>query len=150
MMLGPQTVLAEFGEIHPAICSRLDLDARAVGFEVFLGRLPKPKKKRSCTRPPLRASNFPPVDRDFAFVVDQEVPAETLLHAVRGADKALIHDVSLFDVYQGKGLPDGKKSLAIAVRMQSMDHTLSESEIEAAVKKITAAAAKATGAALRA
>ena len=150
LMLGPKTVLAEFGEIHPAITKKLDLDTRAIGFEVFLDRLPKPRKKKSCTRPPLKASNFPPVDRDFAFVLDQDVPAESLMNAVRGADKALIRDVSLFDVYQGKGLEDGKKSLAIAVRMQSMDHTLEESEIEGAVKKITAAAARATGATLRA
>ena len=150
LMLGPKTVLAEFGEIHPAIIKKLDLDTRAIGFEVFLDRLPKPKKKKSCTRPPLKASNFPPVDRDFAFVVEKDVPAESLLHAVRGADKALIQDVSLFDVYEGKGLEDGKKSLALAVRLQSIDHTLEESEIDAAVKKITAAAAKATGATLRA
>ncbi|MEM8951016.1 MAG: phenylalanine--tRNA ligase subunit beta [Pseudomonadota bacterium] len=150
LMLGPKTVLAEFGEIHPAILQKLDLETRAVGFEVFLDRLPKPKKKKSCARPPLKASNFPPVDRDFAFVVEKDVPAEILLHAVRGADKALIQDVSLFDVYEGKGLEDGKKSLALAVRMQAMDHTLEEGEIDAAVKKITAAAAKATGATLRA
>ena len=149
LMLGPKTVLAEFGEIHPAIASKLGLDTRAVGFEVFLDRLPKPKKKKSCARPALKASNFPPVDRDFAFVIDEDVPAENLLNAVRGADKALIRGVSLFDVYQGKGLDDGKKSLALAVRLQSMDHTLEESEIDAAVKKITSAASKATGATLR-
>ncbi len=150
LMLGPKTVLAEFGEIHPAILAKLDLEGRAVGFEVFLDRLPRPKKKKSCARPPLKASNFPPVDRDFAFVVEKDVPAESLMNAVRGADKALIQDVSLFDVYEGKGLPDGKKSLALAVRLQSMDRTLSENEIEAAVKKITSAASRATGATLRA
>ena len=67
------------------------------------------------------------------------------MNAVRSADRGLIQGVSLFDVYQGKGLDDGKKSLALAVRLQSMDSTLSEDEIEAAVKKITTAAAKATG-----
>ena len=149
LMLGPKTVLAEFGEIHPGIVSKLDLDTRAVGFEVFLDRLPKPKKKKSCTRPPLRASSFPPVDRDFAFVIEESVPAENLMNAVRSADRTLIQNVSLFDVYQGKGLEEGKKSLALAVRLQSMDRTLSENEIETAVRKITAAAAKATGAQLR-
>ncbi|MDH3664473.1 MAG: phenylalanine--tRNA ligase subunit beta, partial [Alphaproteobacteria bacterium] len=149
LMLGPKTVLAEFGEIHPAIVNKLDLGTRAVGFEVFLDRLPKPKKKKNCTRPVLKASNFPPVDRDFAFVVGEDVPAESLMNAVRSADKALIQDVSLFDVYQGVGLENGKKSLALAVRLQSMDRTLSENEIEAAVKKITSAATKATGATLR-
>jgi phenylalanyl-tRNA synthetase beta chain len=149
LMLGPQTVLAEFGEVHPAILRALDLDGRAVGFEVFLDRLPRPRSKAARSRPPLRASPFQPVDRDFAFVVAEQVPAESLLAAVRMADKALIREVSLFDVYQGPGLGEGMKSLAIAVRLQAPDHTLTEAEIEAAARKITAAAAKATGAVLR-
>jgi phenylalanyl-tRNA synthetase beta chain len=150
LMLGPQTVLAEFGELHPTIIRRMELDGPVVGFEVFLDRVPRPKAKASRARPPLKASPFPPVNRDFAFVVDDEVPAETLLAAVRAADKVLIREVSLFDVYTGSGLEDGKKSLAVAVRLQAQDHTLSEAEIEAAAKKIVAAASKATGAVLRA
>jgi phenylalanyl-tRNA synthetase beta chain len=149
LMLGPQTVLAEFGELHPAIVRHMELDGPVVGFEVFLDRVPRPKPKASRARPPLKASAFPPVDRDFAFVVADEIAAETLLGAVRAADKALIREVALFDVYRGAGLEDGKKSLALAVRLQAQDHTLSEAEIEAAAKKIVAAASKATGAALR-
>jgi phenylalanyl-tRNA synthetase beta chain len=149
LMLGPQAVLAEFGELHPAIVRRMELDGPVVGFEVFLDRVPRPKAKTSRARPPLRASPFPPVDRDFAFVVDHEVPAETLLTAVRAADKVLIRDVSLFDVYSGRGLEDGKKSLAVAVRLHAQDHTLSEPEIEAVSKRIVAAASKAAGAVLR-
>jgi phenylalanyl-tRNA synthetase beta chain len=148
-MLGPQTVLAEFGEVHPAILRALDLDGRAVGFEVFLDRLPKPRSKAARSRPPLRASPFQPVDRDFAFVVDDAVAAESLLAAVRGADKTLIREVALFDVYEGQGLGAGTKSLAVAVRLQAQDHTLTEPEIDAVAKKITTAAAKATGAVLR-
>jgi len=149
LMLGPQTVLAEFGELHPAILNDLDVDGRAVGFEVFLDRLPRSKPRATRTRPPLKISAFPPVDRDFAFVVNQDVAAESLLAAVRGADKALIREVSLFDVYSGTGLGEGQKSLAVAVRLQAPDHTLTEAEIEAAAKKIVAAANKATGAVLR-
>ena len=149
LMLGPQTVLAEFGELHPAIVREMAIDGPAVAFEVFLDRMPKPKAKASRARPALKASPFPPVDRDFAFVVDHAAPAETLLAAVRAADKVLIREVALFDVYSGQGLEDGKKSLAVAVRLQAPDHTLSEAEIEAAAKKIVAAAAKATGAVLR-
>ena len=148
-MLGPNTVLAEFGEIHPAILKRLDVAGRAVGFEVFLDRLPKPKQKPGRARPPVRASSFPPVDRDFAFVVDEAVPAESLLAAVRNAERGLIREVALFDVYSGPGLEPGRKSLAVAVRLQAQDHTLPEAEIEATAKKITAAASKATGAVLR-
>lgn len=148
-MLGPKTELAAFGEVHPAIVRDMEIDGPVVAFEVFLDRLPKPKAKASRARTPLRASPFPAVDRDFAFVVDDAVPAETLLGAVRGADKGLIREVSLFDVYSGSGMEPGKRSLAVAVRLQAQDHTLSEAEIEAAVKKITAAATKATGAVLR-
>src|SRR5690606_9458899 len=149
LMLGPQTVLAEFGELHPAIVDLMELDGPVVGFEVFLDRVPKPKPRVSRARPPLRASPFPPVDRDCGFVGDDEVTAEALLVAVRAADKALIREVSLFDVYAGPGLEEGKKSLAVAVRLQAPDHTLSEAEIEAVAKKIVAAASKATGAVLR-
>jgi phenylalanyl-tRNA synthetase beta chain len=149
LMLGPQTVLAEFGDVHPAIVRELDVDGPVVGFEVFLDRVPRPKTKASRARPPLKASPFPPVDRDFAFVVDDGVPAEALVGAVRAADKALIREVLLFDVYGGAGLETGKKSLAVAVRLQAFDHTLSEAEIEATARKIVAAASKATGAVLR-
>jgi phenylalanyl-tRNA synthetase beta chain len=149
LMLGPQAVLAEFGEVHPAIVRDLEIDGPVVAFEVFLDRLPKPKPKASRARPPLKASPFPPVDRDFAFVVDDAVAADSLLAAVRAADKALIRDLVLFDVYSGPGLEPGKKSLAVAVRLQASDHTLGEAEIEAAAKKIVAAASKATGAVLR-
>ena len=90
LMLGPQTVLAEFGELHPAILQAQGIAGRAVGFEVFLDRLPRPKSRPARSRPPLKASPFQPVDRDFAFVVAEEVPAESLLAAVRsrrqGAD----------------------------------------------------------------
>jgi phenylalanyl-tRNA synthetase beta chain len=116
---------------------------------VFLDRLPKPRAKAARSRPPLKASPFQPVDRDFAFVVADEVAAESLLVAVRAADKALIREVQLFDVYSGTGLAEGTKSLAVAVRLQAPDHTLTEPEIDAVAKKITAAAAKATGATLR-
>jgi phenylalanyl-tRNA synthetase beta chain len=149
LMLGPQSVLAEFGELHPAIVRRMELNGPVVGFEVFLDRVPRGKAKASRARPPLKASPFPPVDRDFAFVVDEGIPAETLLTALRAADKALIREVALFDVYAGPGLDAGKKSLAVGVRLQAQDHTLSEAEIDAAAKKIVAAASKATAAVLR-
>jgi phenylalanyl-tRNA synthetase beta chain len=148
-MLGPQTVLAEFGELHPAILRAQDISGRAVAFEVFLDRLPKPRSKAARSRPPLKASPFQPVDRDFAFLVADEVAAESLLAAVRAADKTLIREVALFDVYAGEGLGDGINSLALTVRLQAADHTLTEPEIETVAKKITAAAAKATGATLR-
>ena len=88
---------------------------------------------------------FQPVERDFAFVVDREVSAETLLRATRGVDRKLVSDIRLFDVYEGKGLPDGKKSLAIAVTLQPQEATLTDAEIDAFSQRLVAAVAKATG-----
>jgi len=140
--------LAHFGELHPAIVADLDLVGVAVGFEVFLDRVPLPRA-RGTARPPLAASPFQPVERDFAFLVDRGVAAEAVLRAVRGADKALIVGVGLFDRYEGQGVPEGKKSLAVSVTLQPTERTLTDAEIEAVAARIVAAAQKATGAELR-
>ncbi len=92
---------------------------------------------------------FQPVERDFAFVVDRDLPAETLLRAARGVDRKLVSDIRLFDVYEGEGLPEGKKSLAIAVTLQPQEATLTDAEIEAFSKRLVAAVEKATGGTLR-
>ncbi len=151
LKLGPKTVVAQFGELHPAVLTALDIDTRklgpVVGFEVFLDRLPAPKAKKG--RPLLKLSPFHPVERDFAFVVDAGVAADAVIRAVRGAERALIAGVSVFDVYEGKGVPEGKKSIAIGVRLQPADRTLTDAEIDATAQKIVAAVTKATGAALR-
>lgn len=127
---------------------RLDLKGPAAAFEVFLDAIPLPRAGKQ-KRPLLELSPFQPVSRDFAFLVDEEVPAEKLLRAARGADKALIAEVSLFDVYQGKGVEPGKKSLAIAVTLQPREATLTDQEIEAVAEKVVAQVSKATGGILR-
>ncbi|WP_340116611.1 phenylalanine--tRNA ligase subunit beta [Pelagibius sp. 7325] len=147
LRLGPN-VLAQFGELHPRVLKALDLKAPAVAFEVFLDRIPLPRAGRQ-KRSLLELSPFQPVSRDFAFLVDEDVPAEKLLRAARGADKALITEVALFDVYQGKGVEPGKKSLAIAVTLQPRQGTLTDQEIEAVAAKVVAQVAGATGGILR-
>ncbi|MGQ0662684.1 MAG: phenylalanine--tRNA ligase subunit beta [Pseudomonadota bacterium] len=142
--------LANFGELHPGVLARLDLKGAAVGFEVFLDALPPPMAKASKARPPLWLSPLQPVERDFAFVLDRGVPAQSVLAAARAADQGLIAAVSVFDVYEGRGVPEGKKSLAISVRLQPTARTLTDAEIEAVGQRIVAAVAKATGAVLRA
>ena len=142
--------LAAFGELHPEVLAVFDLPVPAVAFELDLDVLPKPKARPTKARPALEALPFPPVDRDFAFLVDAAVPAAKLLDAVRGAERKLVREVRLFDVYEGKGVPEGKRSLAVAVRLQAPDRTLAEAEIEAAAGRIVAAVEKATGASLRA
>ena len=150
LKLGPKTVLAWFGEIHPRVLAKLDVKGPAVAFELFLDALPAPKAKVSKAKPPLRPSPFQPVERDFAFVLDAGIPADQVIRAAKSADKALITNVGVFDVYQGKGVPEGKKSLAIAVRLQPSTRTLTDAEIEQVGQKIVAAVTKATGASLRA
>ncbi len=148
LRLGPK-VLAIFGEIHPRVLKALDVTGPAVGFEVFLDAIPLPKAKSGRSRGPLKASDFQTVDRDFAFVVKRTVPAEELLRTVRGVDKALIRDVSVFDVYEGEGIGADEKSVAIRVRLQADDRTLTDKEIEAVAAKIVDAVVKRTGGSLR-
>jgi phenylalanyl-tRNA synthetase beta chain len=146
--LGP-TVLARFGEIHPSVLDALGVKGPMVGFEVFLDAVPQPKKKTGTAKPLLKLAAFQPIQRDFAFLVDRSVEADRVVRAAKGADKALVTDVSVFDVYQGPGIEDGRKSLAIAVTLQPVEKSLTEAEIEAIGNKIVAAVAKATGGTLR-
>ena len=145
--LGPKEVGA-FGEIHPRILAAFDLKMPVAGFEINLDALPEAKAK-SKARPLFTPSPYQAISRDFAFVVDQSVAADAIVKAARSAERALIESITLFDVYQGKGVAEGKKSVAIAVRLQPKDKTLTEAEIEAVAQKIVAAVAKATNATLR-
>ena len=143
---GPKVMLAQFGQLHPGVCAALDLPAGSVAFEVFLDAVPEPRRRRK-SAPDLSA--FQPVRRDFAFLVDADVPAEKLLRAASGADRALIAEATLFDRYAGERLPEGKVSLAIQVTLQPRERTLTDTEIEAVANKIVAAVGKATGAVIR-
>ncbi|HYX03576.1 MAG TPA: phenylalanine--tRNA ligase subunit beta, partial [Reyranella sp.] len=142
-------VMAYFGELHPEIVAAADLKGPVAAFEVFLEAPPLPKARPSKARPPLKLSAFQPVERDFAFIVDWEVEADKVVRAARNADKTLITAARVFDVYAGKGVPAGKKSLAITVTLQPMERTLTDAEIEAVSNKIVAQVVKATGATLR-
>jgi phenylalanyl-tRNA synthetase beta chain len=147
--LGPKTVIGYFGELHPRILRELDVAGPMVAFEVFTAAIPEPKKKATKAKPPLDLSALQPVRRDFAFVVDTKVSAEQLLRAARNVDKKLIADVSLFDLFEGGAMGEGRKSLAIEVTMQPTEKTLTDEEIDAVSKKIIAAIEKATGGSLR-
>ena len=147
--LGPKTVLARFGEIHPAVMRRMDVKGPAAGFEVLLSNLPRLKAKKSSTRPHLELSPYQAVERDFAFVVDSGVPADKVLGAVGAANKALIAEARLFDVYAGEGVGAGKKSLAVSVTLRPTEKTLTDAEIETVAKKVVASVEKATGGVLR-
>ena len=151
MALGPTTLCA-FGEVHPKVLRAMDVKGPAVAFTVFVEAVPFPKAK-TATRPALAISDLQAVERDFAFVVGREVEALSLVNAAQGADKALIEAVRVFDEFTGEKaeaqMGAGKKSLAITVRLQPRDKTLTDEEIEAVSAKIVDKVAKATGGVLR-
>ncbi|OUD10123.1 phenylalanine--tRNA ligase subunit beta [Marivivens niveibacter] len=146
--LGPKKVLAIFGELHPKILREMDIKGPAVAFTIFPEEIPLPKKA-SVARAAMDISELQAVERDFAFVVDADVEALTLVNAAQGADKALITEVRVFDEFIGGSLGEGKKSLAITVRLQPKDATLKDKDIEAVGAKIVEKVTKATGGALR-
>ena len=148
LRLGPKR-LACFGELHPRVLAALDLRGPVVAFEAFVEEVPLPKAKAGRLRPAPALSPLQPVGRDFAFVLDEAVPAEKLLRAAKGADKAMISAVDLFDLYVGEGIEPGKKSLAISVTLQPRQRTLTDQEIDAVAAKIVRQVTKATGGTLR-
>ena len=150
IQIGPQNVLGHFGELHPGALEKLDAEGPLVGFEVILERIPEPKAKATRAKPALELSPFQPVERDFAFVVERSVKAADIVRAAQSADRKLIAGVTVFDVYEGKGIEPGKKSIAIAVTIQPRDKTMTDAEIEALAAKIVAEVGKRTGGVLRA
>lgn len=148
LQLGPKNIIVEFGALHPSVLKTLDADAPMLAFEIVLDNVPEPKGKGGKARGSANLSNLMPLTRDFAFVVDEDKAVGDLVRAVAGADKALITEVRVFDVYRGKGVPEGQKSIALEVELQPREATLTDTEIDAVMAKIVAAATKA-GAVLR-
>jgi phenylalanyl-tRNA synthetase beta chain len=149
LQFGPKGVVGAFGEVHPKVLKALDVKGPLVAFEIHLDALPLPKYRPTKVKPKLVLSGFQPVTRDFAFIVDGKVAAGDMLKTAQNADRALISDVSVFDLYEGPGVEAGKKSVALAVTLQPAEKTLTDAEIEAVGGKIVAEMAKRYGAALR-
>ncbi len=152
LKLGPKVTIAEIGELHPKAVEGMDIDGPAVAFLIYLAAIPFPKAKTKA-RSALGLNKLQAVERDFAFVVDERREAEDIRRAARSADKALIEDVTVFDVFSGpkaeKQLGEGKKSVAVAVRLQPKQATLKDEEIDAIAGKVVAAVEKMTGGVLR-
>lgn len=149
LQFGPKAVIGHFGELHPRALKAMDVEGPIAGFEIILDALPAPKAKPTKIKPKPELSDLQPLSRDFAFIVDRSARAGDLVKAVQSADRALITDVRVFDVYEGKGVPEGKKSIGIAVTLQPREKTLTDIEIEATAQKIVTEAEKKCGAALR-
>ncbi len=147
LVLGRNT-LAYFGELHPAVLKDMGFKGRMVAFEIFLDKIPVAKNKGT-SKPYLDIPQLQSLKRDFAFVVDKNIQAEKLLRAVKGADKKLITDVTLFDIYEGTGLEDNQKSLGLTISIQPLSKTLTNEEIENISQKVIAQAEKTCNAFLR-
>jgi phenylalanyl-tRNA synthetase beta chain len=127
----------------------LDLKGQLVAFEITLDAVPLPKYRPTKVKPPLVLSDFQAISRDFAFVVGRDVAAGDVVKAAQGAERKLVTGVDVFDIYEGVGIPEGSKSVAIAVRLQPVERTLTDAEIEAVTAKIVAEVSRKTGATLR-
>ena len=150
IQIGPQNVLGHFGELHPRAIAELRAEGPLVAFELILEIIPEPKARPTRAKQLLELSPFQPVERDFAFVVDNAVKAADIVRAAQSVDKKLVSNVTVFDVYEGKGIEPGKKSIAIAVTIQPREKTMTDAEIDALSGKIVAEVTKRTGGVLRA
>ncbi|ATP11732.1 phenylalanine--tRNA ligase beta subunit [Bartonella henselae] len=147
--LGSKIILGFFGVFHPATLEKLDISGPLCGFEIFLDRIPEPKKKATKSRSPLKLSSLQMVRRDFAFVVDKMVDSSLIVRAASGADKKLIHSVQVFDVFEDLSLGEEKKSVAIEVALQPIERTLTDEDIEELALKLVENVTRMTGASLR-
>ncbi len=146
--LGPRITLAAFGELHPKVLRRLDVKGRAVGFAIHLSAVPE-ARARGGPRAALQVSDLQAVERDFAFVLDSGVEAASVVNAAAGADRSLVEEVRVFDEFADGSLGEGKKSLAITVRLQPRERTLTDEEIDAVGKAVVEKVSKASGGVLR-
>lgn len=138
LKLGPKVTLATFGEIHPALLKEFDLETPVIAFECYLDSIPLPKK--DFRKKSLVLSPYQVVERDFAFILDESLPADKLLLGIRKSDPHLIKEIRIFDVYQGTGIPEGKKSIALSIRLEPLEATLTEAQISDLSDKIISAA----------
>jgi phenylalanyl-tRNA synthetase beta chain len=149
LQFGPQNVIGWFGQLHPAAVETLDAEGPLVAFEIVLDAIPAPKARATRAKARLDRTELMPVERDLAFIAPLKVRAADIVRAALAAERGLIAGAEVFDVYDGLGIAEGHKSVAIAVTLQPRERTLTDVEIEAAVAKIVAEVAKKTGAALR-
>ncbi len=147
LRLGPKTVLAAFGMVHPGVLKAFDLDGDVAAVELYLDALPA-KRTSGFMRAPYTPPALQAVTRDFAFLVPETLAAGDLVRAIKGADKAAITEARLFDVFVGAGVPEGQKSLAIEVTLQPGEKSFTDEELKAVADRVVAAAAK-LGAVLR-
>jgi phenylalanyl-tRNA synthetase beta chain len=148
LRLGPKTVLAAFGALHPNTAKAFDLDGPVMAAEIFLDAIPAKRGSQGFMRAAFTPPALQAVTRDFAFLVPADLPAGDLVRVIKGADKDNIVAARLFDQFAGQGVPEGQKSLAIEITLQPAEKSYGEADLKAIADKVVAAAAK-QGAVLR-
>ncbi len=141
LRLGPKNVLASFGVIHPATLKAFDIDVPVVAAGIYLDAIPG-KKGAGFARAAYVPPALQPVTRDFAFVVDNDLPAGDLVRVVKGADKANIAAVRVFDLFTGRDVPEGRKSVAVEVTLQPREKSYDDAELAAISSSVVAASRK--------
>ncbi|ALR19406.1 phenylalanine--tRNA ligase subunit beta [Sphingobium baderi] len=144
LRLGPKTVLAEYGVLHPSLARLFGLTGTVVAGEIFLDAIPT-KRRTGFMRAPYAPPALQAVKRDFAFLVPQALEADALVRAVRGADKKAIVEARLFDMFVGPGVEEGHKSLAVEVTLQPGEKSFSQEELDAISSAVVKAAEKLGG-----
>ena len=142
-------LLATFGEINPIITNQLEFEKLSpCGFEIYLEGFKEPKKKQK-DKNVFTVSKYQSVERDFAFVVDKNIKASEIISIIKNCEPILIQSIDIFDVYEGDNIEKNKKSIALSVKLQSMDKTLDEKTIEAISQQIILSVQAKTGGTLR-
>ncbi len=145
-----EKVAAYFGEIHPSLIKKIDIKTESlVGFEIFIENLKLPEKSLNNQKTKFSASDYQKSERDFAFIVNKNINAQDFIDAVAGVDQNLISNIKVFDVYEGKNIPEDQKSIAISVTIQSLEKTLNDSDLEKINKSIIETVENKTGAKIR-
>ena len=143
-------VAAYFGEIHPSILNRIDIKTEALlGFEIFVDNLKQSKKSLKDQKNIYQVSDFQKSERDFAFIIDKNFKSQEIIEVISNIDKELIRNVNIFDIYEGENIPNGKKSIALNVTIQSMTKTLKDKDLEKVNKSIIDTVENKTGAKIR-
>ena len=145
-----EKVVAYFGEIHPNILKKIDIKTEALmGFEIFIDNIKKTKKSLNDQKKQYKYSDYQKSERDFAFVIDQNFNVQDLIEIILNVDQKLIKTVKVFDVYQGENIPEGKKSIALNVTIQSSEKTLNDQDLDRINQLIISSVETKTGAKIR-
>ena len=145
-----EKIVAFFGEIHPNILKKIDIKTESlVGFEIFLDNIKQTKKSLNDQKTQYQYSDFQKSERDFAFVIDKNFQAQELITVISNIDQKLIKSVKIFDVYQGENIPEGKKSIALNVIIQSSEKTLNDDDLDRITQLIISTVESKTGAKIR-